>query len=216
MTILELELLSDNLTQTETFYRRAFGLEPYFKDGNDLMFFKIGVTELIFKKSDNQKPVYHFAVDMPNNRFEDAYNYFKQKVDILTVEGSDIADFINWDARSFYFLDNNGNIVEVITRYTTRAVDSAAFSSQSYISVSEIGLVTPHVPQLSQTLATEFGITNYARQPAAKHFSVSGDDNGLFILAQSGRKWYPTQIKAQHFATRVLYMDNGNLGHLVL
>jgi hypothetical protein len=217
MNILELELLSDNLVQTEAFYRKVFGLAPYFKDGNDLMFFKIGLTELIFKKSDNQKPVYHFAIDVPNNHFEEVYRLFGQRVPLLMVKDeSDIADFVNWDARSFYFYDNNQNLVEIITRYSNKAHDAEPFGPQSYISVSEIGFVTPNVPQLAETLAKEYGITNFHRQPPSETFSVSGNDDGLFILAQNGREWFPTQVKAQHFPTRVLYMDNGNLGHFIV
>ena len=217
MNIIELELLSDNLAATEVFYRRVFGLEPYFKEGNGLMCFKIGGTELIFKKSDNVKPVYHFAIDVPNNRFEDAYAYFRSKTALIGItETTDVADFVNWNAKSFYFYDNNGNIAEIITRYSNKEFDNAPFSPASYLTISEIGLVTPNVPDLAQTLYKEYGIPVYKNQPATDAFTVCGDDRGLFIIAANGREWYPTKIKAQHFPTRILYLTQGDLNHIIV
>jgi catechol-2,3-dioxygenase len=217
MNIIELELLSDNLPATEVFYRKVFGLEPYFKEDNTLMFFKIGGTELIFKRSENTKPVYHFAIDVPNNRFEEAHAYFRSKTHLIDIEnGSDIADFVNWQAKSFYFYDNNGNVVEIITRYSNNCIDVEHFTPSSYLNISEIGLVTPNVPHLAQKLLTEYGVEVYKKQLASDTFTVCGNDSGLFILAENGRAWYPTKIKAQHFPTRILYSDNGNLGHIIV
>jgi len=217
MNIIELELLSDNLAATEVFYHKVFGISPYFKEDNALMFFKIGGTELIFKKSENVKPVYHFAIDVPNNRFEEAHTYFRSKTRLLDInEISDIADFVNWNAKSFYFLDNNGNIVEIITRYDNREYDDAHFSPSSYLTISEIGLVTSNVPLLSQTLYQQFGIPVYNKQPATEAFTVCGNDRGLFIIVANGREWYPTKIRAQHFATRILYLSQGDLNHIIV
>ncbi|MES2485860.1 MAG: glyoxalase [Bacteroidota bacterium] len=217
MNIIELELLSDNLAATEVFYRRVFGLEPYFKESNALMCFKIGGTELIFKKSENLKPVYHFAIDVPNNHFDEAHAYFSSKTDLIKIDDTtDIVDFVNWNAKSFYFYDNNGNIAEIITRYPKKSYDNEAFSSKSYISVSEIGLVNANVPALAEKLITEEGLQVFARQPQRDDFTALGNDEGLLLVCKSGRNWYPTAIPALHFPVRMVYMDNGNLGHIIV
>ncbi|MDV6170061.1 hypothetical protein R1T16_16605 [Flavobacterium sp. DG1-102-2] len=214
MNIIELELLSDDLIATEKFYKKVLGLNPSFVE-KEALFFEVGYTKLIFKKSDNQKPVYHFAIDLPNNRFFDAHYFIKANTTLIKVEDDEIANFVNWDAKSFYFYDNNGNIVECITRYPQRPYDEAAFSSKSYISVSEVGLVTNNVKELADTLAREEGVPIFKRQPRTDTFTVSGDDEGLFIIALKGRDWYPTTLKAQSFRTRVLFMQNGELEHIV-
>ena len=215
MNIIELELLSDDLAETEKFYKKVLGLTASLQDKN-IISFRIGYTELIFKKSDGKKPVYHFAIDVPNNRFEEARRYIKQHVQTIPVEGhTDVADFVNWDAKSFYFYDNNGNILECITRYANRAYDDEVFTVKSYISISEIGLVSNNVPELADTLAREHGVPVYKRQPRSDAFTVSGDDEGLFILAAKGRGWYPTQVKAQSFSTRILFMQGGELEHII-
>jgi catechol-2,3-dioxygenase len=215
MNIIELELLSDDLSGTEKFYKKTLGLTA-FSSGKESLYFQIGYTRLIFRKSDNLKPVYHFAIDVPGNRFFDSHNFVKQHTPILPVgPGNDIANFTNWDAKSFYFKDNNGNILEFITRYPNKAYFEPAFSSKCYISVSEIGLVTNNVTELADTLVKEFGIPIYHRQPRGNAFTVAGDDEGLLILSSKGRDWYPVQVKSQSFRTRVLFLDNGNISHIV-
>lgn len=116
MKIIELELRSADIHSTEVFYRKNMGLTAAMVSSDELIF-NVGTTKLIFSKQKDLKPVYHFAFDVPNNRFEEAYNSISSKISLLPVGNNLIADFKNWDARSFYFLDNNGNIVEIITRY---------------------------------------------------------------------------------------------------
>ncbi|WP_159801081.1 VOC family protein [Flavobacterium sp. MK4S-17] len=216
MKILELEILSDNLAETERFYKNVLGLKPYHKDDASTIIFKAGYTSLVFRKSENLKPVYHFAFDVPNNRFYEAYETIKAKTPVILIQdGQDIADFTNWDARSFYFYDNNGNIVEIITRYANKVFAGKPFGASNIICVSEIGLVIGKVPQFADMLYNKFGVPIFHRQPRSEKFTVSGDDDGLFILAESGRNWYPTQVKAYSYRTRILFINNGAVGQFI-
>ncbi len=54
-----------------------------------------------------------------------------------------IADFIDWHARSVYFFDPAGNIVELIARDDLNDVADGAFSSRQFRNISETGLVLP-------------------------------------------------------------------------
>jgi hypothetical protein len=56
---------------------------------------------------------------------------------------SDIADFVNWRAKSVYFFDPAGNIIELIARFDLNNASSEKFSSEQFLSLSEIGLVFP-------------------------------------------------------------------------
>lgn len=217
MNIIELELHSNNIAGTDKFYREVLGLRGVFHD-KDEIFFEVGTTKLIFReeKKGDVKPVYHFALDVPNNRFEEAYKTIKNKTTLLPVErNTDIADFKNWDAKSFYFLDNNGNIMEVITRYGNRAFSDEPFTGRSFLCVSEIGLVTKSVPELADRINAEFDVPIFHRQPRGDKFTVCGDDEGLFILAEKGRDWYPTNIKSHSFFTRVLFYQKGVIYHIL-
>lgn len=215
MQIIELELLSSNLAETESFYKRVLGLKAELSEKSSVIY-NIGYTKLIFRYAEGLKPVYHFAIDIPNNRFDQAYSIMKSRVDLIPIEKeNDIADFKNWDAQSFYFYDNNGNIVEFITRYPNHVTSAQDFNAKSFISVSEVGLVTNDVPHLADQLKKEFGVPIFSRQPRGSKFTVSGDDEGLFIIAAKGRDWYPTKVKSASFRTRVLFMNEGNLYHIV-
>ncbi|WP_417368375.1 VOC family protein [Flavobacterium beibuense] len=215
MQIIELELLSNNLAATESFYKEVLGLKADLSDKFSLTF-SIGYTKLIFRHTDDLNPVYHFAIDIPNNRFDQAYSIMKSKTELIPVDTeNDIADFKNWEAQSFYLYDNNGNILEFITRYPNKETSDKDFTSQSYISISEIGFVTNDVPLLANKLKKWFGVPIFHRQPRSSKFTVSGDDHGLFIIGAKGRNWYPTKVKAASFLTRVLFMNKGNLYHIV-
>ena len=215
MKIIELELLSDNIAQTEAFYKKVLGLSVSSTFREELTY-NIGYTKLIFRKSENIKPVYHFAIDVPNNRFEDAYRHIRTGTEIIrALPDSDVVDFTNWDAKSFYFYDNNGNIVEIITRYANAVSSDAPFNPKSYVSVSEIGFVTNNVPELADRLITECGTPIFHRQPRGERFTVCGDDDGLFILAEKGRDWFPTTVKARSFRTRIVYYDRDVVSHII-
>lgn len=214
MNIIELELLSDDLTATAKFYKEVLGLDAFWW-GTKSVTFHVGYTKLIYRKSDGMKPVYHFAIDVPNNRFEQALTVVKSKTPLIPVEGSDVANFVNWKAKSLYFYDNNGNILELITRYANQVYAKEEFSGKSYISVSEIGMVANNVPELADTMKKLFGIPIFHRQPRGEHFTVSGDDEGLFIIASKDREWYPTDKKSKSFYTRILFMDKGSVYNIV-
>ena len=79
-----------------------------------------GETKLIFEEAQaDQNPFYHFAFNIPSNKFEEAYEWAKDKVKLLWLKDYDsfIADFKNWHAKSFYFKDPAGNILEMISRF---------------------------------------------------------------------------------------------------
>ncbi|MFL9844387.1 VOC family protein [Flavobacterium rhizosphaerae] len=216
MDILEVELHSSDITATEKFYKKILDVEPYHKEQQTLLFYQIGGTKLIFKATSNRKPVYHFAIEIPNNLFLEAYRVIKERVELLPVQtGGTIADFANWNAKSFYFYDNNGNIVEVITRNSKKNSGSMPFTNESFINISEIGFADDNVPALAAYLWQEFGIPNYINQPPRDNFTVVGNENGLFILAQKGRHWYPTAVQSHQYPLRVLFINDGNVNHII-
>ena len=214
MNIIELELLSDDLTATAKFYKEVLGLDAHWW-GTKFITFHVGYTKLIFRKSDGVQPVYHFAIDVPNNRFEQSIPFVKARIPLIPVEGKEIADFVNWKAKSIYFYDNNGNILEFITRYDNHVFSGEEFSGKSYISISEIGLVTNNVSELADSLVKLFGIPVFHRQPREEHFTALGDDEGLFIIASKGRDWYPTDKKSRSFYTRILFMNGSVVYNIV-
>src|SRR6187402_3931007 len=137
MNILELELLSDSISKTEAFYNRVLGFETINSDHLSVSF-QVGTTKLTFHSSQNVNPVYHFAFDVPNNKLLEAFIWIESKTEIMYVIPPDkIADFSNWNAKSFYFYDNNGNILEFIARNDLDNASEKSFDGKSILSVSE-------------------------------------------------------------------------------
>lgn len=209
MNIFELELLTDTIDETELFYKDVIGLEIISKSNSSISF-TAGATKLTFRSSENLKPVYHFAFDIPNNKLAEAFAWIEKKTKILPVIPPDkIADFYNWNAKSFYFYDNNGNILEFIARFSLDNASEKPFDGLSILSVSEIGFVSKNVSQFSDEICKKYDLSIFPKQPKLNKFIVLGTDTGLFILVEENRDWYPTDKKAKSFWTKVLFLNDG-------
>ncbi|OOG67163.1 VOC family protein [Flavobacterium sp. A45] len=209
MKILELELLSDDVLKTEAFYNEVLGLETIYRDDSSVSF-NAGATKLTFHASQNVKPVYHFAFDVPNNKLFEAFSWIESKTEIMYVIPPDkIADFYNWNGKAFYFYDNNGNILEFIARNDLDNVSQNPFDGNSIMSVSEIGLVSKNVAAQCDELFDKYGLTSYSKQPKLPKFIVLGTVTGLFVLVEENRDWYPTDKKSKSFWTKVVFNHKG-------
>jgi catechol 2,3-dioxygenase-like lactoylglutathione lyase family enzyme len=209
MNILELELLTANINETELFYNEVIGFKTVSKNNSSISF-RAGSTQLTFRSSENIKPVYHFAFDIPNNKLLEAFAWIAKKTEILDVIPPEkIADFYNWNAKSFYFYDNNGNILEFIARFSLDNASEKPFNGKSIVSVSEIGFVAKNVAQLSDEICKKYALSVFSKQPKLNKFIVLGTDTGLFILVEENRDWYPTHKKAKSFWTKVVFDNNG-------
>lgn len=205
MKIKELELRSADLAATETFYKDTLGLVVHDKDA-DRISFRIGDTLVIFADTDKGNPIYHMAFDIPKNKLEEAYTWLNEKTDILPVApGSVFSEFERWNARSLYFCDNNGNILELICRLDLDNAADADFDASSLLHVSEIGIVTGDVPGQVQQIRQRYGLDIYPKQPPADNFTVVGDETGLFIIVKESRHWFPTEVEARIFPLKIVF-----------
>lgn len=215
MNLLEIHLLTNSITETEDFYSKVLGFKWIMKT-EDQIAFQIGTSKLYFLLSVKiRNPIYHFAFDIPVNKLEEALDLAQQKTKIIEYEPDHyIVDFVNWNAKSFYFYDNNGNILECIARFDLNITSENDFNSASIIKISEIGLVTADVLSFCDTLNADYGLDFYEKQPKAPTFSVVGNMNGLFIVSGENRNWYPTSHKAEPFWTKVVFENRGEVHEL--
>ncbi|MEN7548316.1 hypothetical protein AAG747_10385 [Rapidithrix thailandica] len=216
MRIKEVYLLSNDLQQTESFYHDILGLSVVRKEKNNLAF-SLGASTLIFQHSELAKPYYHLAFDIPNNQLKEAYEALNKKVRILPVTSeSQFAHFESWNAKSFYFYDNNGNLLELIARYDLSNASAQTFDPSSLLAISEIGLVTENVTRSIEQLTEQFDLPLFAKQTPQENFAALGDEQGLLILVSPERNWFPTDKKAKVFPTHVLLEDQGKVHEISL
>jgi catechol-2,3-dioxygenase len=213
MKIKEISLLTNNITETEKFYNTILDIKTIAKTATEISF-SIGATSVVFIKTDDDiKPNYHLAFDIPTNKLEEAFAWLKERAAILPVTvDSNISEIKLWNAKSFYFYDNNGNLLELICRFDNPRQSDTPFTGASILYVSEIGIVSDNVPELATKLIAKYGLNYYAKQPKQDNFMALGDETGLFILVDQNRNWYPTTQKAEAFRLSVTFnTGNGDL-----
>ena len=209
MKIQKIEILSHNLIETEQFYVGVLGFEINEKT-ETIISFVVGGSILAFRKTDTLKPVYHFAFTVPCHQLYEAQKWGSGKVAFIAFENNPVIDFPNWNAKSLYFLDNNGNVLEFIARFDLETSRDKPFDPSAIVCISEIAFVTDHVNALAEKFISDYQFTYFDKQIQRKDFSVLGDDNGLLILVDSDRNWFPTSIKAQNFWMEITLEDKGN------
>lgn len=210
MKLTRLCLHATDLDAIQSFYTGVLGLKLV-DHNTDTISFQAGSTTLMFRQSAIINPVYHFAFTIPANKLDEAYQSLQGKVHFIEgAPGVPIVDFSNWNAKSFYFLDNSGNVLEFIVRFDLHNEAPQPFSGEQICAVSEIGLVTESVPTLSKYLEDFYGLPAFEKQPMLDNFAAIGNDHGLLILSAKGRHWYPTDIEAEAFPAEIFFShDNG-------
>jgi len=211
MNILELQLLSADIFQTQKFYQEILGMEILHADDSSIKF-SAGLSTLIFKKTNNKNPFYHFAFTIPSNKFEEAHAWASKRVQLLPITpNSTIADFKSWNAKAFYFYDNNQNIVEFIARFDLNNNSDKPFEGSSVFSISEIGIVADNAKAYSERMLREYDLNFFSKQPPQDDFVAIGDDNGLFIVVNNRRNWYPTSKRSAKYWTAIKFEQGGKI-----
>ncbi len=203
MQITELILETHSLPRTRLFYQKTLELDLISETDHELCF-RAGRSLLRFRHTENQKPYYHFAFNITNNKFSDAFEWINQKLDILPVSDDMlIASYENWNAQSFYFYDNNGSILEFIVRFDLPYYRPEAFSSRCIEEISEIGWVTDNVAETAAALHQKWRIPYFEKGPRQPDFIAMGDEYGLILVSQQKRGWVPNQKPARAFPLHI-------------
>jgi catechol-2,3-dioxygenase len=208
MRILSVEALTDDIDATAAFYTSVLGLPLYMNDRNTLDI-GAGSSRLLFRRSVNRKPVYHFAFNIPANKINEAAKFIQDKTDIIPFNGKNIVDFTAWNAQSLYFYDNNGNILEIIARADLQNSTEAPFSPSQLLSISEVAVVTDDVKKTCDHIKAVSDVGLYEKQPFHENFAALGDAHGLFIVSAKNRHWFPTEKMAQRFPLRIKVEEKG-------
>lgn len=212
MVFKEITLNTASLLRTRLFYHRTLEL-PIVYENEETITFKAGDTKLTFKQAAGSKPVYHIAFNITNNKFSDSFEWINSKLDILTGEnGLPIFAYNDWNAESFYFYDNNGNVLEFIVRFDLPYHSNEPFSSCDIRQISEVGIVTDDVLRTADELHAKYGIPYFAKSVSSGNFSAMGDDYGLLIVVATGHHWIPTHKPAAKYPLSISFINPDNEG----
>ncbi|MGH3083453.1 MAG: VOC family protein [Gaiellaceae bacterium] len=178
----------------EDFYAEQLGFKRIEQSG-----VTIGETALAFESSPGE-PFYHFALLVPGNRFDEAFEWIAERTEVLPdlETGEVVFDFDNWNALACYFHDPVDNIVELIAH---RGVDESGtegpFSAAEVVGFSELGLVGDRA-EMAAALHSELGLEQWAGDLEHEaRLAFVGEKARTFILSPEGRGWLPTGRPAE-------------------
>jgi hypothetical protein len=204
MQIQEVILKTASIVRTKLFYHKTLEL-PIIAETDETISFKAGRSLLTFNVVTEGRPFYHIAFNVTNNKFSDSFEWVNNKLDILEADhGLPIANYPEWNAESFYFLDNNGSILEFIARFDLPYYSGEAFCVDDIVEISEVGIVCDDVQTTAQSLNAKELFPYFPKSKPTENFTVLGDDHGLLILTRKGRGWVPTLRPAQIFPLTVV------------
>ncbi|WP_249012223.1 hypothetical protein [Conexibacter sp. DBS9H8] len=146
---------------------------------------EIGHSTLAFEPHTGT-PFYHFAIQLPGDRFTAATHWARQRVQTL----SDPIHFNAWNADAIYF----HNIVELIAHHGHGETGRhGPFNPSEFLGISEIGLVGD-VDTITTDLAPlELNVFS----GAGTDLTFLGAPTGTLIITAIGRGWLPLQRPAQ-------------------
>lgn len=151
---------------------------------------RVGATRLTFVAAPGPPAIHHFAFNIPRDALAAAKAWLTAHTPLLTQDGEDEFDSVSWRSRQLYFRDAAGNILELIARQALPAAGAVPFGPAQFLSVSEVGLPVDAVPATVAALGRDLALLPYLG--GGDTFAPVGDEEGLLIVVQAGRHWFPT------------------------
>jgi catechol 2,3-dioxygenase-like lactoylglutathione lyase family enzyme len=197
----EITLYTSKLKEQLHFYSKVLGI-PVIDSDNNQFTLKIGASVLRFKEvKDGSNPTYHFAFNIPSNKFKKAEKWLSKKTPLL---GGGLFYFDFWDAHAMYFTDPSGNIGELIARHTLDNDSDGEFDVSDLLCISEIGTPVENPSDFSSELKKVYNLDAYGES------MFIGDENGLFVVVPVDRLWFPDYtLKAKIYPTDIVISDKG-------
>ncbi|MEU6558862.1 VOC family protein [Nocardia nova] len=190
MKILEIALTATSLDRSAEFYRDLLGLAVSEKDGGIVV--EVGSSRLVVSEGMAFEGVHHLAFGISPRDFDLAYRWLGRRTALISREGADFFDGpAGWDSRSVYFRGPDGIVLELIARQADRAEPVSEGEAPRLLSISEVGIAVPDVGEAVRDLAASFGLPPFT--PQLPGFTPVGGHDGLLILVDANRIWFPSE-----------------------
>ncbi|MCC4594597.1 hypothetical protein NRY95_01705 [Xanthomonas campestris pv. phormiicola] len=211
MRITQLSLPASDPAASTAFYRDVLQLPVAATQ------VRIGWSLLDLLPADAEVGSVHLAFNIPSARFDAASAWLSRRVPLLRdpLGESRFALDAAWQSQSVYFAGPDGAVLELIARkpLPAHAIADGAFSAAELLCISEIGLPSAQVPAVAAAAQDRMGLPPF--MPASDVFAPLGDHEGLLIVVDGQRRWFPEQRQLP-FAHGVRAVVEGVRGGQVL
>ncbi len=190
MRIISVSFETPDPARAEAFYGETLGLPTRAEDG--VLLVRAGRSELRLRRGEPRPGRHHLAFTIPRRAFPAAMAWLADRVEFIRgSRGEDEFEFSGlWNARSAYFADPDGNVLEFIIRRDLPDDDADDFDPERIVCISEVGVALPDVPGFAAAAGDALGLPSYGGGDDA--FRPLGDIDGLLIAVAPGRHWFPT------------------------
>lgn len=210
MRIDHVTMYASNYEATKQFYEITLNF-PLISEEHNRFTIKVGKSTVTFMKAPlEEKPFYHFAFDVPSNQFEEAKAWTKGKVELSQEQGEDEVYFAFSDAKSIYFEDPAGNIVELICRFSDAKQSDEPFTAASLQKVSEMSIVVTDKLHAVSSLHEVSIFERDREEISADGLSFMGEreDATYLLFVNEGRTWFFSNKKSTAFPVEIT-LDHG-------
>jgi catechol 2,3-dioxygenase-like lactoylglutathione lyase family enzyme len=168
-------------------------------------------TVLFEQASPGSEPRYHFAVNIPPGKIEEAAAWIEERRALLSFhDDPDVpegATIVHTDrgASAVYFLDAAGNVVELMANdHLDYHGPDEEFGPHSLLEVAEIGVATADTEAMRDAIQDALSAEILWGGRKGWLLTAIGDDHGVVIVAPTGRGWIPVGLPAQPFPTTIV------------
>jgi len=188
----EVTLTVTGLAAAARFYRDVLELPVAEQSGQAAV--TIGSSRLVLQEGDQFAGAHHLAIGIAPADFEVARGWLGQRVEPIAVDGSEVIEGPEgWNSRSLYFLGPEGIVLELIARDADSSAPAGDGQAPRPLSLSEVGIGVPSVADAVRALTGELGLPTFPPQGA--QFAPVGGHDGLIILVDQNRIWFPTDAQ---------------------
>jgi hypothetical protein len=202
--IKELEIKSNNLAKSREFWSESLNL-PVIDSAQNEFTVQLGNSRLKFSfTASGGFIVNHFSILIPNNQIENALDWLKNPdgkyingpsspVKIIKDEktGAEIISNPIQNARSIYFEDPTGNIVELVARKDFGTEVMGEFSSDQFLKIVEVAAVSKSISKCYDILKSEFNVVEFPGSTSG--YKPVGGGDGSILLINFDKPWKPTE-----------------------
>lgn len=210
MDIINTTLKTHKLKEMKQFYEQILGFAIENETPNSFLI-TLGKSSIVFNDKDVVgEPYYHFACDIPSNQFLEAKKWVMDKTNLLTENGADEIDFTYSVAKSFYFEDPSGNIIEFMARLEDNPPSDKTFSLESIQKLSEMSLIVHDKMPVANLLINNHIVERSDSEITSTSLSFMSDKKTkvYLLLASPNRKWLFSEKKSKVFPIDIT-LDSG-------